>query len=384
MRQTDSPSGDASAAAMAEPDPPFGSNTLRLDARGWIAVTLLTLATLAALPRMWKRFEPLDDSPDYRIPYAHSNDYWHYQRIAVRAESRQQVALLGDSVVWGEYVPPQQTLSHYLNEQAGADRFVNLGLNGAHPLALEGLTSCYATALRDRPVVVHCNLLWMSSPERDLQVDKETTFNHPHLAPQLLPSIPCYKASLADRMGIVVDRNLEIRGWAQHLRIAYFESQDVPSWTLEHPYDNPLSQFKLTAATSQEEARHAAVPWHEQGLEQQDLPWIELETSLQWQAFRRTIDMLESRGDRVFVVIGPLNEHMLTPLSRARFQQLRVGVETWLRERKTPYMSPAPLPSDEYGDASHPLAAGYERLAHELYGSPEFQDWIKQPETSRQ
>ena len=55
--------------------------------------------------------------------------------------------MLGDSVVWGEYVAPDGTLSHFLNQEAEAtNRFVNLGLNGLFPLAQEGLVDYYGKA----------------------------------------------------------------------------------------------------------------------------------------------------------------------------------------------------------------------------------------------
>jgi hypothetical protein len=358
------------------PDPPFGSNAVRLNPKQWTIAALLTVAILIALPRIWTHLEPLADSPDYRLPHSQSEDYWQYGRLVARAASEQHVAVIGDSVIWGEYVTPQQTLTHYLNEQGAEKSFVNLGLNGAHPLALQGLVSNYTTALHDAPVLLHCNLLWMSSPERDLQIEKELEFNHPRLVPQFSPKIPCYKAPLADRMGVVVDRNVAVRGWALHLRIAFFESQDVPTWTLEHPYDNPLAQIQLTPAPASDELRHAPVPWFEQGINRQDIAWIDLETSLQWQAFRQTVETLQARGNRVFVVVGPLNEHMLTSGSAERYQTLRQSVERWLNQRDVPHLLPPLLPSEEYADASHPLSAGYARLAAALLDNRAFSRWL--------
>ena len=360
----------------ASPDPPFGSNAVRLGTRQWAIATLLTMAILFALPRIWTQIEPLAEWPDYRLPHAHSEDYWQYARLVARANSRQQIAVIGDSVIWGEYVTPQQTLTHYLNEQDAGASFVNLGLNGAHPLALAGLVSSYTTPLRDAPVLLHCNLLWLSSLERDLSIDKKLTFNHPRLVPQFSPQIPCYEAPLAERMGIVVDRNLTVRGWAMHLRIAFYEGQAIPSWTLDHPYENPLDEIQLTAPPLDVELRHDPLPWFESGIDQQDIPWIDLETSLQWQAFRHTVEHLQARGNRVFVVVGPLNEHLLTPASRERYQALRQGAQSWLSRQDIPHTLPPLLPSKEYADASHPLSAGYARWAQALFADPAFKRWL--------
>ena len=41
-------------------------------------------------------------------------------------------------------------------------------------------------------------------------------------------------------------------------------------------------------------------------------------------------------------------------------------IEDWLKERKIPYYAPEALPSEQYGDASHPLGSGYALLAKEL------------------
>ena len=79
------------------------------------------------------------------------------------------------------------------------------------PLALEGLVDCYGRALRNRKVILHCNLLWLSSPKADLQTDKEETFNHSRLVPQFFPRIPCYKADANERLSAVVEREVEFQ-----------------------------------------------------------------------------------------------------------------------------------------------------------------------------
>src|SRR5947207_1553612 len=85
----------------------------------------------------------LNPACDYRIPYPLSGDYWLYQwRLEqIRPSS---VPVLGDSVIWGEYVRPDGTLTHFLNRESGQpDRFVNIGVNGVFPLAMEGLIREY-------------------------------------------------------------------------------------------------------------------------------------------------------------------------------------------------------------------------------------------------
>src|SRR5438874_12439283 len=113
------------------------------------------------------------------MPHEISNDYWLYERYANAAVNQCDTLLLGDSVVWGEYVTPQETLSHYLNELAAGKRCANLGLDGAHPLALAGLVEHYAAGVAAKKVLLQCNPLWMSSRRADLQDEKAAEFNHP-------------------------------------------------------------------------------------------------------------------------------------------------------------------------------------------------------------
>ncbi len=44
---------------------------------------------------------------------------------------------------------------------------------------------------------------------------------------------------------------------------------------------------------------------------------------------------------------------------------MRNTIVSWLEETEVPYLAPSALRSDFYGDASHPLAEGYEGLAKE-------------------
>ena len=39
------------------------------------------------------------------MPHELSNDYWLFQRYADLAAAQSDMVILGDSVVWGEYVP---------------------------------------------------------------------------------------------------------------------------------------------------------------------------------------------------------------------------------------------------------------------------------------
>jgi len=100
----------------------------------WLLVAVVTVAVIVivvicalVLPRAWKRFEVFQPGPDYRIPYALSKDYWLYERRLDLAARPDRVMVVGDSVVWGEYVRPDGTLTHFLNQHAAqSDRFDQL------------------------------------------------------------------------------------------------------------------------------------------------------------------------------------------------------------------------------------------------------------------
>jgi hypothetical protein len=358
--------------AANKPEVPFGSNEVRLSPRQWVVALLLLAALIYYLPILWRRIEPLEITPDYRTAFRLGNDYWAYQRYCGEVCRLGKTLVLGDSVLWGHYVASGQTLSHYLNQQTGSERFANVGVDGIHPAAMAGLVEYYGRDIAGRKVVLGCNLLWMSSKRHDLQSEKEFAFNHPALVPQFVPRIPCYRAPLSAKLGIVVGRMVPLVGWADHLRIVLLDNDDLPHWAMEHPYDCPTLTSEIASPDEPPSPVPVAKPWTEQGITKFNPAWVELDTSLQWRWFRQTVELLRRRGNRVFVLLGPFNEHMLTEESLKTYRQRQRDVETWLRAEGIAYYVPPALPSRYYADASHPLAEGYAQLAQELCGQESF------------
>ena len=124
-----------------------------------------------------------------------------------------------------------------------------------------------------------------------------------------------------------------------------------------------------------ESARHK--PWSTTGVGTTRFEWVSLDASLQWAAFQRVVRLLRERGNDVFVVVGPFNEHMLAPENRARYLAIRDGVAAWLARETIPHLAPEPLPSPLYADASHPLTAGYELMATASPPTPHSGDGLK-------
>jgi hypothetical protein len=361
---------DGKAPALAvDVDVTTFSNAVRLNGRQWLWVGLFT-ALLFAMPFLWKQLEALELEPDYRIPHDLSNDYWLYERFAGQAAEQYDTLLIGDSVIWGEYVTPRGTLSHYLNEIAGKERCANLGLDGAHPLALAGLIEHYGGPIAGKKVLLHCNPLWLSSPKTDLRDDQVTEINHPGLVPQFVPAIPSYKKELSLRIGVVVEQHSEPNRWTNHLQQVYYDHGDLPSWTLEHPYANPLTPLQRGLPRPKTVLRHLEQPWYKSGIKEQDYPWVDLETSLQWHGFKRAVQLLQQRGNQVVVVVGPFNEHLLSKASLKKYQAIKAAIASWLQAEAIRHVVPEPLDSALYGDASHPLKAGYRKLAEQLVQLP--------------
>jgi hypothetical protein len=356
---------------MRDLQEPTTSNAFWLSGRHWLGLSLFGVALYVLAPVAWKRVEKLEMGPDYRIPFELNSDYWLWSRAASQAAATHDTLILGDSVIWGVYVKPGETLSHYLNVLEGSDRYANLGVNGKQPIALAGLVEHYGGAIRGKRVLLHFNPLWMSSPKQDMRESEANgAFNDWELAPQFVPNIPSYRESTSSRIGKVIDRNIAMHGWTSHLQYAYFGEGEtprtLPKWTLDHPYENPLTAVTLKLPPPSDELRQPPISWIERTIPRENMPWVDLAGSLQWRSFRRTIEILESRRNKVLVLVGPFNEHLLKDPSRVRYSELKHEIEDWLKERKIAFVAPPPLPSEHYGDASHPLSAGYALLAKEL------------------
>jgi hypothetical protein len=238
------------------------------------------------------------------------------------------------------------------------------------------LLKYYGHNISDKKVVLHFNPLWMSSKKYDLQTEKEFRFNHPKLVPQFIPNIACYKDPYSKRISAVVERHVPFLSWTSHLKITYFENMDMPRWTLEHPYKNPASAITLHFPTSAGKSQNEHISWIEKGVAKTDFQWVELETSLQWKFFQRSVKLLKKRGNSVFVLDGPFNEHMLKGKSIEIYRKMKSEIEVWLRQNNIAYYMPPTLRGELYVDASHPMSEGYAVLAKQLFENDSFKTSI--------
>ncbi|MCK5271004.1 MAG: hypothetical protein KAJ52_00440 [Sedimentisphaerales bacterium] len=356
----------------ALPDVPFSSNGIRLSPREAIVAAIIVAVLFVMIPKGWCLLEKFEPSADYRVPYDLSSDYWLYERYCRWAADKYETVVIGDSVVWGHYVPPDNTLSQHLNRIVGSNEFANLGVDGIHPVALAGLIKYYSRSISGKNVILCFNPLWMTSRKHDLQTEKEFHFNHPRLAPQFLPKIPCYRETSSQKIGITLERNLAFLSWASHLQQISYDNLPPSLWSLEHPYDNIFhgagieASADLKTTASESDTEFPQTSWRDRGLGRQDFPWVELETSLQWRFFCEAVETLQKRNNRVFIIVGPFNEHMMKGDSIQAYEEIKKGIGTWLRKNNIPHYLPPSLPSKNYADASHPLSKGYALLGEQL------------------
>jgi len=187
-----------------------------------------------------------------------------------------------------------------------------------------------------------------------LQIEKEFHFDHPKLAPQFFPNIPCYKASYSKRISAVVERYVPFFSWTSHLNnqggTGFQPVETRPGW--------PSHSAAAAAAA--------------------DLQWVALEASLQWRFFQSSVKILKARANTVFVLVGPFNEHMLQGQSVDTYRKMKEEIVAWLNQNDVPYYIPPVLASKLYRDVSHPLSEGYAMLAKQLFENESFRSSILQ------
>ncbi|MDG1890282.1 MAG: hypothetical protein P8L18_03135 [Verrucomicrobiota bacterium] len=364
-----------------------------LTGRQWTCVILCFIVAIWGLPHAWKILEPFKAGTHYRVPYEASQDYWQYERHLEQKDQPNTVFFVGDSVVWGEYVAPEGTWTAFMNDLSGkSPLFVNLAMNGLYPLALEGLMDHYGGLLKGHKVILHCNLLWMSSPQADLSLPKEQVFNHPTLIPQFQPEIPSYRASIDTRLGRAIGHRWAFLTWVRHLQIQYWDRNNPYAWTLAEDGQYPPSYPNTYRMPWQEIDLHLLEephpdpergttsrrhrPWSLDGNATQHFEWVKPGESLQWQAFQRLCERIQQRENALLVVLGPFNRHIMTPENLETFKTLENEVHHWFKAQDIPSVTPPPLASELYGDASHPLTEGYRQLAGMLWRDPVFEAWI--------
>jgi hypothetical protein len=356
---------------------PFGGNALRLS---WKELLFVVPAALAlafwVIPYLYGKWETFDFSePDFRISYNFRDDYWVYEKWADYAARNRDVLFVGDSVIWGMYTDNAHTLSACYNRLKGRQVAANLGIDGLHPVALEGLMRDFGGAIRDRKVYLYFNVLWLDCPEFDLSAlprrdetgaVKKFAVMHPRLVPQFDDTLYLYDEPLKTRIGNWEERNLPFYSLQNHLRNAFYDNRPLPEWMAANPGRNPFGALRREVSAVEREHINRTDSWSASGKGEFSFAWVALPDSRQWAAFLDAARLLEARGNDVTVVVGAFNTHLLSEESLETYIKLMGDVTDQLDGLGIKYIEIEALPSEDYGDASHPLGGGYQLIAEQI------------------
>lgn len=355
------------------------SNSIILTGREWLLTIAIFLAFSFTVYNGWYHWEKLAVEPDYRSTCweERMSDYWGYMEWNRYAREHFKMLLIGDSVIWGQEVGNNQTISHYLNAQLGKEEAANLGIDGLTDAALNGLVTWYGDYLRSTNAIIQFNPLWMSSPTRDMR--RKSGFHHPRLVPQLDHRIVYFK-DLNERVGYHFEHILKLPPFVRHQMVNYFDNKSITTWLMDNPYRCPLGAITFRAAPVMTEKQGLGTSWLDRkgGGKLIDEPFLPLNESVQWECYLKALEKLKKRDMNVFILLGPFNTYYLTSASRERFFVMMDAVKKELDSRGFPYFDSARdlLPSGEYADQCHALAGGHAILAEAMVKDPVFLKWM--------
>lgn len=350
-----------------------------LSLREWIAAIVVTSVIIATIYYGWSSWERFTPGPDHRETcWAElQSDYWAYMRWCRYARGHYDIMLLGDSVIWGQEVPSNETISHYMNQYLGKDMVANLGNDGLFMAGIRGVVKYYGDYLGDTNIIVEFNPLWMTNPTRDLHGPKKSQYHHPRLIPQFDSRINYYH-DLNTRMGYQMEHYFRVFPFVRHLMANYYNNTSISGWMVEHPYSDPFSAITFKAAPVMAESQGQGIDWEAKKMKIADEPFIDPAESIQFECFLDALSMLEKKHTRVFVLIGPYNTYYLTPESRQRCFDMIANVKKVFDEKGIPYFDSLAIgiPGNTFGDSCHLLKDGHDYLAREFVNDPSFRKWV--------
>lgn len=348
----------------------FSSNAIRLNL--WelgLAALIVVVGVLFIGPMAWRHLESCEYGSNFRLAEKFRDDYWAYGKWSEKAIEKHPVVFLGDSVVWGMYVDSKNTLPAKMNAILGEERIANLAINGLHSVALKGLLENYSAPIKGKTVILHFNPLWINGVDNDLSGRKQPQVNHPRLLPQFVGKPSTYDADLTARMDAEKERFIPFFSLLNHVRMAFFNNADIRQWLVDNPYSNPVSGIFAKLDLTERKKINDDENWEEKGITKQSWNWVNLNSSLQWKALTEIVELLQRNDNKVLVMAGPINPHMLNADSLAKYRSLQASIKSALDARKVPCYIVPDLPTEVYADASHPLDKGYQMIAEGLLSS---------------
>ncbi len=358
------------------------SNTVFLNGREWLIVLGVFIAISLVVYNGFNRWERIPVETDFRSTCweARMSDYYAYSQWANYARDHYKILLIGDSVIWGQEVPNNETVSHFINQQLGKEEVANLGIDGLTLAALDGMVANYGSAFRNTNAIVELNPLWMSSPKRDMR--EKGNFHHPRLVPQFDPRIKYFK-DFNERLGYVIEHHLKVPPFVRHLMVNYYDNKSVANWLLENPYRNPLSAITFQGPSMMKEKQGLGTDWASREkdpakIELRDDPFLNPDESVMFEHFLRALDKLKKHNVNAMVLLGPFNTYNLNPESRQKLFTMIGQIKQILDKRGVTYFDATCdlLPSTAYADQCHALASGHAQLAEAMVKDPKVQRWL--------
>lgn len=356
------------------------SNAVFLGGWQWILALVISEIVISIVYFGWDSWERYEPGPDHRETcWAElQSDYWAYMRWMKKARETYNILLLGDSVVWGQEVDYDETISHYLNEYLGTTHVANMGNDGLFMAGINGIIRYYGDYLDNTKVILQCNPLWMSNPRRDLRGKKKSRYHHPRLIPQFDSRINYYH-HLSTRLGYQLEHYFRVFTFIRHLMANYYENKSISSWMMDHPYEFPFATITFEAADVMAEKQGQGIDWKAKQLKRADDPFMNPDDSIQFGLFLDAIERLQEKNTSVFVMIGPYNNHYLTDQSKEKLFSMVERIKESLDERRIPYYDTftAGLPSNAFSDSCHMLKEGHEILARKMTANQSFISWVQ-------
>ena len=359
------------------------SNAMLLSTREWI-ITVVSVAVLCGVIYYgWNSWETFEPGPDHRENCwaARQSDYWAYNRWIKYAKDNYDFLLMGDSVIWGQEVRNDETISHYLNHYYGDDVFANMGNDGLFMAGIGGIVEHYGENLDNTNVVVQLSPLWMASLRRDLRGEKKSRYHHPRLIPQFSSRINYYH-DLNTRIGYFIEHYFRLFPFIRHLMANYYDNKSIASWMIDNPYKCPFSAITFKSSPVMDESQGKSIDWESKNYKQSGDPFVEPSESIQWECYRQALRGLQKKNSRVFVLIGPYNHHMHKPESRQRLFTMIEKLKKELDDMGIPYYDSFSigLPSRTFGDSCHLLKDGHAILARSMLEDDLFRQWMSEAE----
>lgn len=350
-------------------DIPANSNGAVLSPKELLITGLAVLLLLwAVLPLVYAAFEKVELSKDFRLAYRFRDDYHFYRKVSAEVCRRYPTVFLGDSVIWGMYAANDKTLPAQINQVLKKDEVGNLAIDGLHPVALLTLVREYGTAITGKKVLLYLNPLWFNTPLYDLTGDGKLAVNHPRLLPQFDLSIKSYNGSFRDRCMAQLEESMPFYALLHHVRVAGFNNDDIKNYVARNPDRNPFADLPFTINPSETARGNGRINWYDSGIPTQNWPWVQPADSRQFAAFTELADLLKERKNDVTVVLGTINPYMQDKETLERYHKVRAEAAKRLTNSGFKVIDLPELPSADYADASHPLPAGYTKLAGFIAG----------------